>query len=68
MNQCLEQLINRPLLVKKTNNIFWDEVEFLRIERVESYYIEKHKKYTWLKQWKKDIFIYGNPFPCYSFS
>ena len=37
------------------------------IERVSSYYSEGIKIYTWQKKWKGDVYIFGNPFPSYTF-
>jgi len=67
MNDVFHQIINKPLVVKKTNNIYSDDITFLSIERVNSYYIENNRKFTWLKPWKGNIFVFGNPFGGYSF-
>lgn len=67
MNDVFHQIINKPLVVKKTNNIYSDDITFLSIERVNDYYIENNRKFTWLKPWKGDIFVFGNPFGGYSF-
>ena len=44
-----------------------DDITFLSIERVNDYYIENNRTFTWLKPWKGDIFVFGNPFGGYSF-
>ena len=67
MNDVFHQIINKPLAVKKTNNIYSDDITFLSIERINDYYIENNRKFTWLKHWKGNIFIFGNPFGGYSF-
>lgn len=67
MNDVFHQIINKPLVVKKTNNIYSDDITFLSIERVNDYYIENNRKFTWLKYWKGNIFVFGNPFGGYSF-
>ena len=63
----LTEIIRQPLAIKKTNYIYPDNVDYESIKRVSSYYIEEHKKFTWLKHWKGNIFIYSNPFDSYSF-
>ena len=40
---------------------------FASVDRVHRYYIENNQKFTWLHNWKNNIFIYGNPFGHYSF-
>lgn len=67
MNDVFHEIINKPLVVKKTNNIYSDDITFLSIERINDYYIENNRKFTWLKHWKGNIFIFGNPFGGYSF-
>lgn len=67
MDQVVLQIINKPLAVKKTNNIYSDKFVFSGAERIESYYIENNKKFTWLKPWNGNIYIYGDPFPSYNF-
>lgn len=67
MNDVFHQIINKPLIVKKTNNIYSDDITFLSIERVNDYYIENNRKFTWLKPWKGNVFVFGNPFGGYSF-
>lgn len=67
MNDVFHQIINKLLVVKKTNNIYSDDITFLSIERVNDYYIKNNRKFTWLKPWKGNIFVFGNPFGGYSF-
>tara|TARA_B110001450_G_C17575675_1_gene462706 strand:+ start:871 stop:1101 length:231 start_codon:yes stop_codon:yes gene_type:complete len=67
MDQVVLQIINKPLALKKTNNIYSDKFVFSAAERVESYYIENNKKFTWLKPWNGNIYIYGDPSPSYNF-
>jgi len=66
MTTTLLELTKQPLILKKTKNVYCDNTQFLKIERVNSYYIENHKKYTWMKLWRGNVFIYGNPFNDYS--
>jgi hypothetical protein len=67
MTAVLLELTRSPLILKKTNNIYCDNTCFFKIERVNSYYVKNNKKYTWLKLWRGNVFIYGNPFSGYSF-
>ena len=67
MNNVFLQITNKPLAVKKTNNIYGDKIVFSTADRIHSYYIENNKKFTWLKHWKGNIYIYGDPFPSYNF-
>ena len=67
MRAICTQLTVAPLVLKKTNYIYGEQSEFLIIERVRSYYMEHNRKFTWLKQWKENIFIYGDPFGHYYF-
>lgn len=67
MNDVFHQIINKPLVVKKTNYIYNPDIKYLSIERVNDYYIENNRKFTWLKHWKGNIFVFGNPFGGYSF-
>ena len=43
MNNVFLELTNKPLAVKKTNNIYSDKLEFSNIERIDNYYIENNK-------------------------
>ena len=63
----LSEIILDPLVVKKTKYIYSDTVNYESIKRVQSYYIKNNKKFIWLKRWKGDIYIYGNPFNNYNF-
>ena len=67
MDNVFLELTNKPLAVKKTNNIYSDKLAFSNIERIDNYYIENNKKFTWLKPWNGNIYIYGDPFPSYNF-
>ena len=67
MATVLLELTRQPLILKKCNNVYCDNTKFSTIERVKSYYMENNKKYTWLKLWRENVFIYGNPFNNYSF-
>jgi len=60
-------LTEAPQILKKTNNIYCNKTRFLKIERVDSFYIENNQKYTWLRFWKGRTFIYGEPFNPYNF-
>ena len=66
-NKVLLDIVDEPLILKQTNNIFKENYKFFKIKRVENYYILNTKKFVWLKLWKNKIFIYGNPFPSYNF-
>ena len=67
MSAVFSEIITKPLAVKKTNYVYEDNIHFSSIERVDSYYIENKKKFTWLKHWKGNVYIYGNPFSGYNF-
>jgi len=67
MSSVFNQIITKPLLVKKTNYMYSDDFKFSRVERVTDYYIEKNRKFTWLKHWRGNVFVFGSPFGGYSF-
>uniref|UniRef100_A0A6C0KZ30 Uncharacterized protein n=1 Tax=viral metagenome TaxID=1070528 RepID=A0A6C0KZ30_9ZZZZ len=67
MEETLRQISSEPLIVKKTNYVYPDNFHFSRIERVHDFYIENNRKFTWLKQWRGNIFIHGTPFSSYNF-
>tara|TARA_Y100000389_G_scaffold29948_1_gene25418 strand:+ start:270 stop:476 length:207 start_codon:yes stop_codon:yes gene_type:complete len=67
MDKVFEDIINNPIILKKTLNIYKEEFSFENATRVRSYYIEKNKKFTWLKRFNINLYIYGNPFPQYNF-
>jgi hypothetical protein len=60
----------QPYALKKLENNPYSIVEGgygHNIERISSYYSEGIKIYTWQKKWKGDVYIFGNPFPSYTF-
>lgn len=67
MNNVFSEITTKPLVVKKTNYAFPDNIYFESIERVDGYYMQNNKKFTWLKHWKNNVYIYGNPFGSYNF-
>jgi hypothetical protein len=59
---------NNTLFVKKTNNIYNKDYTFNKnLIRTEHFYSEDKKIYTWQKKYNNYLYIYGNPFPKYSF-
>lgn len=54
----------KPLILKQTQ---YTTIDYEFVERVDSFYMENNQKFVWLKQWRPDIYIYGNPFSSYSF-
>ena len=67
MEKVCEDIINNPLILKKTLTIYEDDFLFENALRVTSYYMEKNKKFTWLRKYNNNLYIYGNPFPQYNF-
>lgn len=67
MEKVFEDIINNPLVLKKTLTIYEDDFLFENALRVTSYYMEKNKKFTWLRKYNNNLYIYGNPFPQYNF-
>tara|TARA_Y100000768_G_C23988563_1_gene690551 strand:+ start:4406 stop:4612 length:207 start_codon:yes stop_codon:yes gene_type:complete len=67
MDKVFEDIIKNPIILKKTSNIYKEDLSFENAARVTSYYIEKNKKFTWLKQFNNNLYIYGDPFPKYNF-
>lgn len=67
MKKVFEDIINNPLVLKKTLTIYEDDFLFENALRVTSYYMEKNKKFTWLRKYNNNLYIYGNPFPQYNF-
>ena len=67
MEKVCEDIINNPLVLKKTLTIYEDDFLFENAQRVTSYYMEKNKKFTWLRKYNNNLYIYGNPFPQYNF-
>lgn len=63
----LNDIVKCPWILKLTPYIFDEHIIYEKIIRVKSFYIENNKKFVWLKQWKNNMFIYGNPFSSYSF-
>lgn len=60
----------QPFALKKSENNPYNDIPGgygKNIQPIENFYSEGFKIYTWQKKWKGDIFIYGNPFPSYSF-
>ncbi len=67
MDKVFEDIIKNPIILKKTSNIYKEDLLFENACRVTSYYIEKNKKFTWLNQFNNNLYIYGDPFPKYNF-
>lgn len=65
MTNVFSQITSPPLALKKTDYLYNETFEFLTIKRVNSYYMENNQKFTWLKHWKGNVFIYENPFTQY---
>ena len=67
MNKVFEDLTTIPIILKKTSNIYKEDLFFENASRVKDYYMEKNKKFTWLKRYNSNLYIYGDPFPKYNF-
>lgn len=67
METVLNDIIQAPLALKKTRNIFPETTEYCIIIRVDNFYIENKNKFVWLTPWKGNVYTYGNPFPSYNF-
>ena len=67
MNKVFEDLTSIPIILKKTSNIYKDNLIFENALRINNYYMENNKKFIWLKQFNKNLYIYGDPFPKYNF-
>ena len=68
MDKVLKDIVDKPLALKLTSGAFSHDLstKFERADRVQNYYMEGNKKFTWMKKWKGNVFIYGDPFPSYS--
>jgi len=60
----IDDIKTKPLILKHTN---YTSLKYDFIEQIDNFYIEGKQKFTWLKEWRPNIYIYGNPFPSYSF-
>lgn len=65
----LHRILKGRLFIKKTDNVFSPEIRFERVQRVDSFYSEDKPMYTWTRphQRLQNLYVYGNPFPSYSF-
>ena len=62
--QLICDISSKPLILKQTQ---YTSIKYEFVERVESFYIEKNRKFVWLTEWRPNIYIYGNPFSSYTF-
>ena len=67
MNKVFEDLTTIPIILKKTEYIYKDNLIFENALRINNYYMENNKKFIWLKQFNNNLYIYGDPFPKYNF-
>jgi hypothetical protein len=62
--QLVRDISSKPLILKQTQ---YTTIDYEFVDRVDSFYMENNRKFVWLKQWRSNIYIYGNPFSSYSF-
>jgi len=67
MEDVFNDIMKSPLALKKTIHVFSRKTNYYIIIRVDSFYLENKKKFVWMKPWKCNVYIYGNPFPNYNF-
>jgi hypothetical protein len=60
----INDINTKPLILKRTQ---FTNVNYQFIEQIENFYWEGNQKFVWLKQWRHNIFIYGDPFTSYNF-
>lgn len=68
MKETLEFIRKHKLFVKKTNNIYDNDFDFSSsVIRIHNFYSEERPIYKWQRKFNDHLYIYGNPFPSYSF-
>lgn len=63
----LDTIKRGNFFVIKTDNIYDNDFEFNNCSRINSFYSENRKMYTWQKKSYGSLYIYGNPFGQYDF-
>jgi hypothetical protein len=65
----LIDIVSHPRILKMTkySTSYPPSFKYDNIDRVESYYMERRQKFTWLKKWNNYVYIYGDALPQYNF-